>query len=115
MEILSVNAVIERINELDGQVVCVVGSLSLDFEGQCINHIPKSEVASGEQGKYPSSIWATFDLEAIGCDYKSLQQFDKRHVHLIGIIKAPNPKLGGCGHLSLWPAELIVKAIEKKN
>lgn len=118
LETLSVNAAIERLHELDGQVICVVGALSLDFEGHCIDHIPKSEVAASDPGKsnisYPSSIWVTFDLEAIGCDYKWLKQFDKRHVRVVGMLRSPDPKFGGCGHFSLWPAEITVSAIEKK-
>lgn len=114
MEHLSVNSAIERLSELDGQVICVVGALSLDFEGQCINHIPKAEVASSELGEYASSIWVKFDLEAIGCDHKWLEQFDKRHVRVVGMLRSPAPEFGGCGHFSLWPAELIVNAIEKK-
>ena len=108
------NDAVEQIAALDGKVVSIVGALSLDFEGRCINHIPMSETIYGEFGESQSSIWADFDLEAIGHDVRWLRQFDKRYVRVLGVLAAPEPRFGGCGHLSMWPAEILIKAIEKK-
>jgi hypothetical protein len=111
---LSVNATLARLTELDGTLVTITGALSLAFEGQCINHIPRCENLDVALGRYRSSIWVDFDLEAIGENAQWLTQFDTRHVRVSGIIKAPSPEFGGCGHFSLWPAELMIKEIAKK-
>jgi hypothetical protein len=110
---ISVNDAIDRLPELSGQIVSVFGSLSLDFEGTCINHIPKTESRDDETGTYQSSIWVNFDLAAIKQREHWLDQFDGRHVRVAGRLAAPLKGYGGCGHFSMWPAELNVTAIEK--
>ena len=97
---LSVNEAVERVVELNGTVVTVVGALSLDFEGQCINHIPRSQTLYDPDGLERSSIWVDFDLKAIGHPTEWLWQFDSRHVRVVGILTAPNPAVGGCRHFS---------------
>lgn len=115
MDDLSVNSAIEQVSTLNGKLVTIVGALSLEFEGGCIDHIPQSENINDDRGPYSSSIWIDFDLEAIGHNEVWLRQFDKRHVRVMGVLAAPLPEFGGCGHFSLWPAELMIKAIEKNN
>jgi hypothetical protein len=110
---LSVNDTIDRLTELAGQEVSLFGSLALDFEGTCINHIPKSECRDNGIGTYQSSIWVNFDLAAINQREQWLGQFDGRHVRLTGTLVAPLDGYDGCGHFSMWPAELNVKSIEK--
>lgn len=110
---LSVNETIDRLVELNGQKVSIFGILSLEFEGQCITHVPKSELRSNDIGNYASSIWANFDLDSIGQRKQWLDQFDGRHVRLDGILNTPCPGHDGCGHLSMWPAEVTVTAIQK--
>jgi hypothetical protein len=115
MDALSVNAALAQLSELADAYVTLIGALSLEFEGQCINHVPRSEcLGCDEWGRDRSSIWVDFDLEAIGHDEQWLKQFDRRHVRVSGILKAPEPAFGGCGHFSLWPAELMIEAISKK-
>ena len=110
---ISVNETIDRIIELNKQNVAVFGLLSLEFEGQCITHIPKSECRSNGIGNYESSIWVNFDLNSIGQREQWLDQFDGRHVRLDGTLNGPRSGYDGCGHFSMWPAELTVTAIEK--
>ncbi len=110
---ISVNNAIDRLAELSGQTVSVFGSLALDFEGTCINHIPKSECREDGAGAYQSSIWVNFDLEAIKQREQWLDQYDGRHVRVDGKLLAPLAGYDGCGHFSMWPAELNVTAIEK--
>ncbi|WP_197993026.1 hypothetical protein [Gimesia aquarii] len=112
---ISVNDAIDRLAELAGQDVSLVGVLSLDFEGTSINHIPKSECRSNVVGTYQSSIWVNFDFVAINQCEQWLDQFDGRHVQVDGILAAPEKSFNGCGHFSLWPAELTVTAIAKKT
>ncbi|WP_404308179.1 hypothetical protein [Neorhodopirellula lusitana] len=115
METLSVNAAIERLDELAETDVAIFGQLSLDFEGQCISHLPRSErLAESEFGMYTSSIWTRFDLGAIGQREQWLMQFDARNVVLHGAFYGPDPGYGGCGHFCLWPAGLVVRAIAKR-
>ena len=113
MSPISVNDALERLGELAKEEVEIYGSLSLDFEGQCINHIPKSEFHADSTETYPSSIWVDFDLAAIGQREQWLDQFDRRHVTLRGQLLGPEPEFGGCGHFSLWKAKMIVTKIEK--
>ena len=112
MKGLSVNEAIDRVLELNGQVVSVIGKLSLEFEGTCLYHIPRSEWRSNRD-PYHSSIWVAFDLAQLQQPHEWLDQFDNRHVLLAGVISAPLEDFGGCGHFSLWPAELRVSAIRK--
>lgn len=57
MDTLSVNATIERFNELVGTDVAIFGQLSLDFEGHCIWHLPRSERSlEYDSGLYASSM-----------------------------------------------------------
>lgn len=114
MDDLSVNSAIEQVGTLNGKLVTIVGVLSLELESRCIVHIPRSENINDERGPYSSSIWIDFDLEAIGHNEAWLWQFDKRHVRVMGILAAPLPEFGGCGQFSLWPAQLMIKAIEQK-
>ena len=110
---ISVNDAIERLAELAGRIVCIFGSLSLEFEGTCICHTPKAESRNDGAGMYQSSIWVHFDLAAINQSEQWLDQFDGRHVRVSGTLMAPQHGYDGCGHLSLWPAELNVTSIEK--
>lgn len=111
MILLSVHEALDRIAEFDGRVVCIVGRLSLDFEDQCIDHIPAVEHREG--GAYQSSIWVFFDHQRIDLPADQLRQFDRRHVVIEGRLSAPDPQFGGCGHFSLWPAEILVTAMIK--
>ena len=111
---LSVNATIERLDELAGSDVTVFGQLSLEFEGQCISHLSRAErLPEPETGMYTSSIWTRFDLDAIGQREEWLMQFDGCHVMLRGLLHGPDPIYDGCGHFSLWPAGIVVRAISK--
>jgi hypothetical protein len=110
---ISVNDAIDRLTELAGQNVSVFGSLSLELEGTCINHIPKTESRHDGTGTYQSSIWVNFDLAAIKKREQWLDQFDGRHVRVMGKLVEPLDGYDGCGHFSMWPAELNVMAIEK--
>ena len=110
---ISVQDAIDRLAELAGQNVSVFGSLSLEFEGTCINHVPKSEARDAGAGTYESSIWVNFDLSAIKQRMQWLDQFDGRHVRVTGKLAGPLQGYEGCGHFSLWPAELNVTSIEK--
>ena len=113
MDTISVNEAIERLPELNGQSIALFGVLSLDFEGQCISHVPEFESRDVGHGSFQSSIWVEFDLEQLGQREEWLQQFDGRHVRVEGCISGPDPRLAGCGHLSMWPALIVVQSIEK--
>lgn len=112
---ISVNAALDRLIELNGQMVNLVGELSLDYEGTCITHIPKSECHSEKVGTYQSGIWVNFDLAAMKQNEQWLQQYDGRHVRVEGRLSVPEKGFDGCGHFSLWPAEITVTKIVNSN
>jgi len=86
---ISVNDAIDRLPELAGQSVSILGWLSLEFEGTSINHIPKSESRDCGIGTSQSSIWVDFDLTAINPREEWLEQFAGRHVRITGELEAP--------------------------
>ncbi|XZE35644.1 hypothetical protein SH501x_001146 [Pirellulaceae bacterium SH501] len=114
MNTLSVNTAIERLTELNGSEVEIVDELSLEFEDNCISHLPRAErLLDSDLGSYDSSIWTRFDLETIGQREQGLMQFDGRRVVLQGTLYGPEPGYEGCGHFCLWPAGIVVRAIAK--
>ena len=114
MNTLSVNTAIERLTELNGSDVEIFGELPLEFESNCISHLPRTErLPDSDLGSYASSIWTRFDLDTIGQREQWLMQFDGRHVILRGTLYGPEPGYDGCGHFCLWPAGLVVRAIAK--
>jgi len=109
---ISVNDAIDRLSELAGQRISLFGSLSLDFEGTCVSHIPKAERRGDGTSTYQSSIWVNFDIAAFKQLAQWLHQFDGRHVRLTGTLMPPLDGYEGCGHFSMWPAELVVTSID---
>lgn len=61
--ILSVNEALARLKELTGSKVYIYGTLRLDFEGNCISHVPTEEQHSHTDFGYASSIWVDFNLK----------------------------------------------------
>lgn len=115
VEPISVNEALDRLQELGGQTITIFGVLSLDFEGACISHIPKHERRDKGDGAYQSSIWTYYDLQTMNINEATLMQLDGKHVVLSGTLKGPEAGFGGCGHFSLWPAEIIVTHVGKRE
>jgi hypothetical protein len=112
---MSVHEALDQLSELKGCTVVIYGRLKLDFEDTCLDHLPQSEHREKTDRVDPSSIWASFDLNAIGHPEAWLNQFDRRHVEVAGTLIGPLPEFDGCGHFSFWPAEIIVTSIQKRR
>ncbi len=62
---------------------------------------------------FRSSIWVDFDLNTLNQQEKWLDQFIGRPVRITGKLAGPNPPDDACGHMSLWPVEMLVTSIAK--
>lgn len=111
--LLSVMEVLSRLSELDGMEVAVYGALTLEFEGNRLDHIPRAEAPPDDFGWTDCSLWVDLDPKFLDADDPSLQGIRGRHVQILGELHGPDPKYGGCGHMSLWPAEIIIRSISK--
>jgi hypothetical protein len=109
----SVNTILETLDQHAGQLVHTYGVISFEFEGNCIAHIPRAEIREGKDGVYDSSMWISYDLDELGVSHDQLDRFNLRQVEVQGYLSAPDPEFGGCGHFSLWPAELRLTKIQK--
>ena len=117
---LSVNEAIEQLEDLASTNVEIYGVLSLEFEGTCLIHIPKNEhrpdelreSAIGNCLMYGSSIWVEFRLKKRGGPREGVSSLDGQHIVARGRLKGPEARLGGCGHFSMWPAELMITNIK---
>lgn len=105
---LSVNEAIDDLSALAGSDVCIVGILSFDFEHVAIEHHPQD----GRRGGYASSIWLEVGSGSLGFDRKVCMRLDGKRVSVQGTLLAPDPRLGGCGHMSLWPAAVLARTVE---
>ncbi|WNH54253.1 hypothetical protein [Stenotrophomonas oahuensis] len=45
--------------------------------------------------------------------FASWQRFNGHRVQVLGALRAPSPGWGGCGHMSQWPAEILVNSIDR--
>ncbi len=105
---LSVNEALARLPELEGQHIQVLGILSFGFEEVCVSHFPAGERADG----YRSSIWLSVGTGSLGFDREACRRLDGKRVMVEGSIYAATPTMG-CGHLGGWPAELLVRTLNR--
>ncbi|GAA5218504.1 hypothetical protein ACFSJ3_08130 [Corallincola platygyrae] len=109
MEILSVNEVIENLNKYAGKNVYLYGLLVWEFENECISHLPAGE---RKDGFNQSSIWLSCS-PLLKFETRAMKKLGHKPVLVEGLVLAPDPELGGCGHLSHWPAEIVATDIER--
>lgn len=107
---LSVNEALDRIDELVGSDICVRGILSFEFEDVSISHLPRAERRDGEM----SSIWLSTGNGALGFDQERCRSLNGKIVVVKGILSKPELPFEGCGHMSLWPAELLSRTLERE-
>lgn len=66
---LSVNEVIDRADELDGEPIEIAGLLTFKFECQSLGHFPKAErreiTEAVDPPYYQSSIWVAFGTGSV--------------------------------------------------
>ena len=112
---LSVNAALDELATLAGRDIALVGVLRFEFEGTALDHFPKSERRDAEDlgPLEPSSVWLSVGSGALQFNEEQLQRWHGKRVTVLGTLLGPDEKLGGCGHLSAYPAELLARSIER--
>ena len=108
LDSLSVNEALDQLDQLDGEAVAVHGILCFEFEHIAVWHYPKSE-RRHEFGQY---IWLSTGTGSLQLNQRGLQGLNGHRVLVMGLMRAPDPLLGGCGHLSSAAAEIMVNSIE---
>ena len=107
--LLSVNAAVEQLTTLMGTDVQIRGILSFGFEDVAIYHHPKAE----RRDDYKSSIWLEVGWGSLIFDEAVCRRLDGKLVDVQGTLFGPDPNFGGCGHMSLWPALLLARDLER--
>jgi len=108
---LSVNQVIASLDELEGKDVLVRGLLHFSFEDIAIYQWPKEQGSSDSK----SSIWLSVGGGSLGFDGRVCEKLSGKVVLVEGAVVKPDPRLGGCGHMSLWPAEIVARTLERSD
>lgn len=109
MTTFSVNEAIGFLDGLAGKDIAVRGLLSFVFENVSLSHVPVVDQAPG----YASSIWLSVGDGALGFDRKACERLHGKVVIVEGTLLKPDPEFGGCGHFSLWPAEITARRLDR--
>ena len=114
--VLSVNEVIDRADELDGKPVEIVGLLTFEFENHSLGHYPKAErreiTEAADPPYYQSSVWITFGAGSIQPNQEMLMRWQGKRVRISGVVRTPQGPFG-CGHFSGWGCEVEAYTIER--
>ena len=110
MEPFSVNKALASIETLADADILVFGALAFEFENVGLYHIPKRERNTDD---YKSSLWLSIDMDYLGVDREVCKRWHGKTVIVEGQFIKPDPLFGGCGHLSLWLGEILVRTIER--
>ena len=113
--VLSVNAVLDQLETLVGKDICLVGILRFEFEGTALDHFPLSERRVAKDGgpREPSSVWLSAGPGDLQFNDVQLQRWHGKRVTVLGTLLGSDEKLGGCGHFSAFPAEVVARSIER--
>lgn len=113
--VLSVNAALGALATLVGKDVTLEGILRFDLEGTALDHFPKAE-RRNVQGDGPveaSSVWLSVGSGALQFNEEQLRRWHGKRVTVLGTLLGPDEELGGCGHFSEFPAELLARSIKR--
>ncbi len=100
------NEVIENLARFHDRRVRVLGALQLEFEGDSLWHLPKSERV--DSISHRSSLWVELDEACRALGPAALRQFEGRRVIATGIVNTNH-----LGHFDLWPAAILVSSLQK--
>ena len=104
----------DQLHRLSGEPVAVHGVLHFEFEHIAIWHYPKAERRDAEPfGQASSSIWLSTGSGSVQLNERGLEKLHGHRVSVLGTLHAPDPRSGGCGHLSGTPAEIRVSSIDR--
>ena len=106
---LSVNEALDQLTRLNGEAVAVHGILRYEFEHIAIWHYPKAE---RRDDGHDSCIWLSTGAGSVQFNHRGLDRLNGHRVSVMGTLHAPDPRFGGCGHLSGAPAEIMVSSID---
>ena len=106
---ISVNQAIVRLAQPPACMVAVRGILNFGFENHSLWH---HLVAERHDSPYDSAIWLSAGDGSIQLNEPVLVRWHGRRVRVTGSLYGPRPGFGGCGHMSLFAAELLVASIE---
>lgn len=107
--LLNVNQALANLSGLENTDVTVEGILHFEFEDVAIYHWPKSE----RFPNYGSGIWLSVGMGSFNFDVEICRQLNGKRVVVEGLILKPDAHFGGCGHMNMWPAELIARTLSK--
>lgn len=112
---ISVNAALDELATLVGQDIALEGILRFEFEGTALDHFPKAERhnAPDEGPLESSSVWLSVGSGALHFNEEQLRRWHGKRVTVLGTLLGPDEKLGGCGHFSAFPAEVLARSIER--
>ena len=114
--VLTVNELVDRADELDGQPVEVVGLLTFEFENCSLNHFPKAErreITEADDPPYDrSSVWIAFGTGSMQANEEVLARWTGKRVRVVGIVRTPKGPCG-CGHFGGWGCEIEAFSIER--
>jgi hypothetical protein len=112
---LSVNAALAELATLVGQDVVLEGLLRFEFEGAALDHFPKAErrIAQDDGPLEASSVWLSVGSGALQFNEEQLRRWHGKRVTVLGTLLDPDETLGGCGHFSAFPAEVLARSIER--
>ncbi|WP_338846281.1 hypothetical protein V8J88_21285 [Massilia sp. W12] len=109
MKPLSINEALDQLDQLAGRDISLLGIFCFEFEDVSLYHHPKGVRRPG----YSSSIWLSTGTGSIGFDSRACERLHGKLVLVEGTLIKPDPYFGGCGHMSLWPAEIIGRSLQR--
>ena len=112
---LSINAALDELPPLVGQDVALEGVLRFEFEGTALDHFPKSERRNPQVGgpSEVSSVWLSVGSSSLPFNEEQLRRWHGKRVTVLGTLLGPDANMGGCGHFSAFPAEVLAHSIER--
>jgi hypothetical protein len=114
--ILTVNGLIDRVAELHGNPVEVVGLLTFEFEHMALWHFPKAErreiTESVDPPFYQSSVWLAFGSGSVQPNRAVLSRWNGKRVVVSGILYGPRGSCG-CGHFGGWGCEIEPYSVQR--
>lgn len=111
MPTYTVNEAIDLLDGLAGKDIKVRGLFTFEFENVSINHVPLFERGEG----YASSLWLSVGTGSLSFDQQACKSLNGKVVIVEGTLLKPAANLGGCGHFSLWPAEILARTLEREH
>ncbi|UMR29124.1 hypothetical protein MJ904_18760 [Massilia sp. MB5] len=106
---VSVNEAISGLGELHDTDVEIEGILHFELEDVAIYHFPVAEQVNG----YDSSIWLAVGSGSLAFDPQICARLNGKRVSVRGKLLRPEPGFGGCGHMSLWPAAVLARTLDR--